>query len=168
MKKPTKHAFIATILTLLIIAFFLHPTNLIYINVTSSLPQGFYLAIPTTTIRAGDIVTYTPMEDTKAFILEHGWFKTSHPETMTLMKKAALAGSVYTVEKEFIIDGTIIGPVEEISPSGVKLPRIRGTYTILEGEFLPYGTNPHSFDGRYEGTIPTSRILSRVIPVWTK
>ena len=35
------------------------------------------------------------------------------------------------------------------------------------GEFLPIGTNPRSFDGRYTGTVPLKNIKARVIPLIT-
>jgi len=150
-------------LTIFLMALFAFAPELVFFNVTPSIPCGIYLRVPATTLRNGDVVVYEPPEEIKRFCLDNGWMPY---EQMHFIKKVAISGSHYQVGTRFIIDGKDIGSVESVSPSGVKLPSHHGNFIVPDDNFLPYGTDTKSFDGRYEGTIPESRIIARVVPIW--
>ena len=157
-----KRAFYGGI-TVLLMLFMLFPSRIIFVNVTASLPPGIYVSIPNTTLRQGDYVGYQPTDEVRDFSLEHGWMP---GDQYLFLKKAALPGTFYQIGERFYIEGEDRGPVFKTSPSGVQLPDKHGIFVVPEGQFLPYGTNDYSFDGRYEGTVPMENIVARVIPIW--
>ena len=160
-----KRRWIAIAVTLFVMLGFLLYPQLVFINVTASIPLGIYVRIPATTFRDGDIVVYEPPEDMKQLAVENGWLKS---ERFYFIKKIATSGTVYSVGVRFSINGMDAGPVVEQTPRGIELPSHKGTHIVPEGSFLPYGTNQYSFDGRYEGTVPMKSIIARVVPVWTQ
>lgn len=158
-----KRAFYGFLTIFLMILFSVSP-ELVFVNVSPSIPCGIYLRVPATTLRNGDTVVYDPPAEIKQFCLDNGWMPY---EQMYFIKKAAVSGTHYQVGRRFIIDGKDIGPVVETSPSGVKLPDHHGNFIVSDDNFLPYGTDTKSFDGRYEGTLSKDRIIARVVPIWT-
>lgn len=48
----------------------------------------------------------------------------------------------------------------------MDIAKVARSYTILEGHVLMLGTLPRSFDGRYTGQIPLSRIDGKAVPLW--
>ena len=64
-------------------------------------------------------------------------------------------------------NGRYIGQAYPQDQEGRPMPEIRGSFLVPEEEFLPIGTNPRSFDGRYTGTVPLKNIKARVIPLIT-
>ena len=49
---------------------------------------------------------------------------------------------------------------------GRKMPdRARGFHVVEAGSFLPAGSNPKSFDGRYYGTVSLDRIELKALLV---
>lgn len=115
----------------------------------------------------GDLVVYDPTEDVLAFSLAHGYME--NEKSLFLKRVGAMAGDTYVVDKNgnFYIDGDYVGPVSTTDSKGEPLPQIeRGVlHTVPKGEFLPLGDSTQSFDGRYTGTVPLSRIRSRVVPL---
>ena len=141
--------------------------KIIYFNVTSSLPQGFYLRIPCKDCRRGDYIVYEPSEEVKTLIIENGW---GDGKRDFLKKVGATAGERYSVDAEtlrFEIEGKYIGQVYETDNNGNDLPKIRGEHEVPKGYMLPIATSARSFDGRYSGAIPKSQIKARVVPILT-
>ena len=141
--------------------------KIIYFNVTSSLPQGFYLRIPCKECRRGDYIVYEPNEEVKTLIIKNGWSDGKHD---FLKKVGATAGDKYSVDAEtlkFEIEGKYVGQVYETDNAGNVLPKLRGEFEVPKGYVLPIATSARSFDGRYSGAIPKSQIKARVVPILT-
>ena len=122
-----------------------------YYNHTDSLPRGLYLRMPLRELQDGDYVVFEPTEAITSVAYERGWLS---PGVRFLKQVGAVAGESYEIEPETL---QFKGP----------MPEIRGRFLVPEGEFLPIGTNPRSFDGRYTGTVPLKNITARVIPLLT-
>ena len=141
--------------------------KIIYFNVTTSLPQGFYLRIPSKDCRRGDYIVYEPSEDVKKLIIKNSWGDGNRD---FLKKVGATEGEKYSIDAEtlkFEIEGKYIGQVYERDNAGNVLPKLRGEYEVPKGYVLPIVTSARSFDGRYSGAIPKSQIKARVVPILT-
>ena len=141
--------------------------GVVYLNVTTSLPTGLYLRVPSTNYRRGDYVVYEPTEEVKNIIIQNKWGNAQYD---FLKKVGATAGDTYSVNPDtliFEINGQYIGQVYETDNEGKELPKLRGEFKVEEGYILPIATSARSFDGRYSGTIPESRIKAKVIPILT-
>ncbi|MFC2741960.1 MAG: S26 family signal peptidase [Selenomonas artemidis] len=155
------------------VVFLVHPfglvlPNIIYINVTESLPVGVYLAIPSVAMRNGDTVAFQQRPDVMETIYKNGWMRDG--ASPTFIKRAAFHGS-YDVDPEdlaFRVNGVFIGSAMRDDGKGHTLYPQIGTHDIAAGEFLPYTLAPRSYDGRYYGTVKTEQIETRVIPFLTK
>ena len=141
--------------------------KMIYFNVTTSLPQGFYLRIPCKECRRGDYIVYEPSEEVKTMIIENGW---GDGERNFLKKVGATEGEKYFIDAEtlkFEIEGKYIGQVYESDNAGNILPKLRGEFEVPKDYVLPIATSARSFDGRYIGAIPKNQIKARVVPILT-
>lgn len=178
-RKPWKRMLIYVLTAVLACGFYycsLHPEKnpfprLVFINTTHSLPDGIYVAIPGKDFRNGDTVAYLPPDAVQEFVTARGW----NPEGsgMTFVKHAYGPGTQYAARpgedlQSFIVDYQASGPVSTTDGKGLPLPQHYGWFSVPEGEFLPVGTDAHSFDGRYTGTVPQDRILCRVVPLLTE
>ena len=141
--------------------------KMIYFNVTTSLPQGFYLRIPCKECRRGDYIVYEPSEEVKTLIIKNGW---GDGRRDFLKKVGATEGEKYSIESDtlrFEIEGKYIGQVYETDDAGNVLPKLRGEFEVPKDYVLPIATSARSFDGRYSGAIPKSQIKARVVPILT-
>lgn len=142
-------------------------SNIFYLNVTSSLPTGFYMKIPSKECRHNDYIVYEPSKEVKAMIIENGW---GDGKRDFLKKVGAIEGEKYSIDVEtlkFEIDGKYIGQVYETDDAGNILPKLRGEFEVPKDYVLPIATSARSFDGRYSGAIPKSQIKARVVPILT-
>lgn len=140
--------------------------KIIYVNVTSSLPQGIYVRVPREEIKKGDYIVYEPSEEVKEMIIKNGWGDGKHD---FLKKVGAVSGEKYTIDSEtlaFKIGGKYVGQVYEKDNAGNELPKMRGKFEVPKGYVLPVAASARSFDGRYSGAIPESEIKAKVIPVF--
>jgi len=64
-----------------------------------------------------------------------------------------------------LVNGKFAGQVFRTDTAGKEIPQLKGKFTVGEGEILPLGTNLRSFDGRYTGTIKTSEVEAKVVPL---
>ena len=141
--------------------------KMIYFNVTTSLPQGFYLRIPCKECRRGDYIVYEPSEEVKTLIIKNGW---GDGRRDFLKKVGATEGEKYSIESDtlrFEIEGKYIGQVYETDDAGNVLPKLRGEFEVPKDYVLPIATSARSFDGRYSGAISKSQIKARVVPILT-
>ena len=138
---------------------------MVYLNLTESLPVGVYVRVPKFEIECGDYVVYEPSEEIKNLIRENGW---GDGEQKFLKLVGGVQGDEYEVEEKhriFLVNGKFAGQVFRTDTAGNKLPQLQGKFKVGEGEILPLGTNLRSFDGRYTGTIKTSEIEAKVVPL---
>ena len=142
--------------------------HIFFFNTSKSLPVGLYVRIPGDEYEKGDYIVYEPDEGTKALVRRYGW--NDNPGTF-LKIVGGVAGDKYSVEEStrfFTVGDKYIGIAHETDTKGNRLPQIRGDFTVEEGRILPIGTASRSFDGRYTGTIPITRIKAKVKPLLTK
>lgn len=143
-----------------------HTKKMFYVNVSGSLPAGLYRAITVVDRRVGDLVVFEVPEKAKAVV----YGRKMLPEGWPLIKRiAGLGGDTFCVR-----DGTLyvnekyVAPVFECDSHGEPLAHVDGCHTVGADEFLPVSTYiPHSYDGRYFGSVPLSSIKARAAPVWT-
>ena len=142
-------------------------SEVFYLNVTSSLPQGLYMKIPSREFSRGDYIVYEPSEEVREIIIKNSWGDGKHD---FLKKVGAVAGEKYAIREDtlkFEIEGKYIGEVYETDNKGNELPKLRGEYEVPQGYVLPIATSARSFYGRYSGVIAISQIKAIVVPIWT-
>ena len=143
-------------------------SHIFFLNTSQSLPVGLYVRIPCGEYQRGDYIVYEPDEATKTLVRRYGW--NDNPGTF-LKIVGGIAGDRYSVEEStrfFTIGDKFIGIAYETDTKGHPLPQISGDFTVEEGQILPVGTAPRSFDGRYTGTIPITSVKAKVKPLLTK
>ena len=142
-------------------------SEIFYVNVTSSLPRGLYMKVPSEKINRGDYIIYEPTEEVKTIIIRNGWGDGKHD---FLKKVGAVSGEKYSINADtliFEIEGEYIGKVFEKDNVGHELPKMRGEFEVPKDSVLPIATSERSFDGRYSGAINKSQIKAHVIPIFT-
>lgn len=161
------------LIPLYLVTFFGMPTihlPFLYFNQTASLPRGYYLAIPTLSIRNGDIVAYEE-KDILDYAKGMGWLsEDTDTSRMDMTKHAALPGTHYRIGEDgnFYVNGSFVGKIYVANQLGQPFPHQKpGDYVVPEGMFLPYTYAPLSFDGRYTGLVKLQKIRHRVIPLFT-
>jgi conjugative transfer signal peptidase TraF len=126
----------------------------VHINLTSSMPDTFYLAGKG---ERNSIVTFCSPIPNKALPRGH-----CPDSSMPLLKQVvAVAGdTVQVTENAVIVNGTALPSSAPLrfGSSGQTLPTVRGIFTIQTGQVWVAGQHPNSFDSRYLGSIPISRI----------
>ena len=138
-----------------------------FYNSTDSLPRGLYVRVPMRELRDGDYVIFKPTEAITSVAVPRGWMKEG---TMFLKKVGAMPGESYEIDGrtgQFFVRGEYVGQIYEEDREGRSMPKLRGSFVVPEGEFLPIGTNPRSFDGRYTGTVPLDSGHALVKPLLT-
>lgn len=136
----------------------------ITINLTPSLPRGFYLR-EYSPIELGDLVEFEPQGKLKEFSLEQKYLNN---KTRSYLKMVgAVEGDTYEVKDDvFYINDIPIGKVAIFNRNGVKLPQIaEGKHVIKPGHILPISKALNSFDGRYYGEIPITSIKNKIKPI---
>ena len=155
---------LAIILTLRLIPSEYIP-KIIFSNISSSLPYHIYLRIPNIYTAAGDYVVYIPPKEVKDIAASRGWMK---EETFFLKEIGGVAGDSYYISKDlnFYINGKYVGKVSATDKENRPMPFNPGLNIIPEDSFMPIGTNPKSFDGRYTGAVSNKAIIAKVIPIF--
>lgn len=137
------------------------------LNLSSSEPLGIYRLRPLTgTLKRGEMVWMKAPQKAGAFIYERGWL----PRGWPLLKHVkAISGDTFCItDNTLTVNGAFVGPVSDRDRNGKPLPRIRGSFDVPAGYFLPIATNiANSFDGRYFGPVPASSIIAIATPVMT-
>lgn len=141
---------------------------LFFFNETASLPRGIYLKIPAWDFKEGDYVVYQPPAEVRVIAERRGWLK---DKELFLKKIGALEGTDYRInphDGHFYIREKYVGNVFASDRDGQAMPTHYGRFVVPMGSFLPVGTAPRSFDGRYTGTVPMENIRAKVVPLLTE
>lgn len=141
-------------------------SEIFYLNVTSSLPRGLYMKIPSKEFIRGDYIIYEPTEEVKALIVKNDWGDGNHD---FLKKVGAVSGEKFSINADtliFEIEGEYIGKVFEKDNVGHELPKLRGEFEVPQDCVLPIATSARSFDGRYSGVISNKKIKAKVMPIF--
>lgn len=148
------------------------------VNLTPSIPQGFYLAsdtVPPVLLR-GQVVAFYPYSPATEHAFQQGWLK---PGAAYHKRVAAVAGDTVCVGKDLTIRTVSragepaafirVGEVATTDRQGRPLPRLlRGCQQVPVGHFLPIGDGlPNSYDGRYYGFVPIFRVHAILHPLFT-
>ena len=147
--------------------------KLLYINTSNSLPQGLYLNLPVFELKKNDLVLICLNEEMAKFAKERNYIKKGDCplNTAPLGKKiTGIFNDKVIFKKDFILVNNI--KIKNSKPllkdsSGRNLPKILGEILIKKGEYLLLNEVNDSFDSRYFGTISTSNIKGKLIPVFT-
>lgn len=134
-------------------------------SATVSMPQGFYLVVPTKKIKRYDIVEFLPPAEAVAFARDLHWI----PRSGLIIKYVyAIPGDDVCVRNEAIwINGKKIGKVYRFYAFEKLLPQTKICGKLKEEQYLLLSTKrERSFDGRYFGAISSCSILGRAIPIF--
>ena len=150
---------IVTFLALFLLYLFAH--DKFYLNFTISEPSGIYQKIPFNGIlKKGELVLFEAPKAAKPYLYGRKWLK---PGTLLLKNVGALPGETYQInESVILINGQYIEPIYHYDHQGQPLPKLRGSFTIKPGYFLPLSTYAKkSFDGRYFGQVSIKKIIGK-------
>jgi len=136
-------------------------------NATASAPVGLYEVHPQATFARGELVLVRPPQWVRIFAAARGYL----PDTVPMAKRiAALNGDVVCRERDAItINHRVVARALFADQSGRVLPAWSGCRRLGEGEmFLLMDSVRASFDGRYFGPVPTTAIIGKLVPIWTR
>lgn len=138
----------------------------IILNMTSSIPKGYYLVRPLAKPARDSLVIFPLPKKVLAQIGTRPWLNSELPLIKPI---AALSGDTVCVTADtVIINGTPMGRVYQSDFQGVALPHVRGCFTVPDEYFFPLSHySDRSFDGRYFGALPLSNITGQAIPLFT-
>jgi len=156
----------AAVATVALTAPWKHAPVLVW-NASASVPIGLYSVRTINHLTGGDLVVAAPPEPLATFLADGRYL----PRGVPLIKHvAALPGSVICRSGLTVsIDGVVRAQARERDHAGRPLPSWSGCRTIGEDEvFLLNASEPASLDGRYFGPLPSSSVVGRAVPIWTK
>lgn len=128
---------------------------LLVINESASLPRGIYVRAPGATLRRGALVVTPPPAAARAYLDELG----VDGEARLLKRLAAVPGDRVCAREDSVVAGGRRVPVFALDRAGRPLPRWRGCRRLRPGEVFLLGETPQSFDSRYFGPVPVSRVV---------
>lgn len=138
----------------------------IIINLTESMPIGFYWKADTPDIiERGQIVLFDIPSNVKSLMYERGYI----PDYVSYLQKyvVATAGDVVSITDELRINNELFDTVQKFDDLGRALPVQTGNYQIKQDEIFIASSHPKSFDSRYFGTISTNSVQGILSPIWT-
>ena len=136
-------------------------------NASPSVPIGLYAVRPAEPLFGGELVVATPPRGLAALLAHRGYLPTGVP---LLKHVAELPGrTVCRVGGEITVEGAVVGRALDHDRHGRPLPHWSGCRTVGTGEVLLLNPGVRdSFDGRYFGPLPTTAIVGRAVPIWTR
>lgn len=138
------------------------------LNITSSLPTGFYATKEPShgTIARGTIIAFKPPAWTGPYLYGRHWI----PEGTLLLKPvAAVPGdSVNITNNSVYINGKFITEILKVDGENRPLPDYRASFIVPDNNYFPLSTHiKNSFDGRYFGCISMTEIAKIATPLLT-
>jgi conjugative transfer signal peptidase TraF len=143
-----------------------HPPRLIW-NATASAPIGLYEVRSQSIFVRGELVLVRPPQWVRIFAAARGYL----PNTVPMVKRiAAENGDIVCRDEDAItINGRVVAQALLADRVGRALPTWSGCHRLCEGEiFLLMDSVRASFDSRYFGPVPTTAIIGKVVPLWTR
>ena len=155
------------ILSLFILSLFLSVFYLreyYVLNISKSIPLGFYKILKGTNYQKGDIVEFEIPKNAEKYV--HGRsYQINQVKTLSKQIVGVTGDKIEIKEKgrkKFLyINGNVKGNIYSYDKSGLPLPKIKDQ-VIKENEYFVMGTHPESFDSRYYGAIPKKIILHKI------
>jgi conjugative transfer signal peptidase TraF len=136
-------------------------------NATASAPVGLYEVRSQATFTRGELVLIRPPQWVRIFAAARGYL----PDTVPMAKRiAAQNGDMVCRERDAIaINNRVVAHALLADGQGRTLPTWSGCRRLGEGEiFLLMDSVRASFDGRYFGPVPTTAIVGKLVPIWTR
>ena len=136
-------------------------------NASASVPIGLYAVHHVGALHVGELLVVTPPEPLASFLDQRRYL----PKGVPLLKRvAALPGqTVCRADRAIIVDGFAIGDALGRDRLGRPLPVWQGCRLVAAGQvFLMNRQSRDSLDGRYFGPLPTTTIVGRADPLWTR
>ena len=143
-----------------------HPPRLIW-NATASAPIGLYEVRSQVTFARGELVLVRPPQWVRIFAAARGYL----PNTVPMVKRiAAENGDIVCRERDAItINHRVVAHALLADREGRALPAWSGCHRLGEGKiFLLMDGVRASFDSRYFGPVPTTAIVGKAVPLWTR
>lgn len=141
------------------------PRPMLIYNATASAPVGFYRVLPAGTLHRGELVLVRTPDSVRDFAARRGYL----PLDVPLVKRiVALSGDRICAHHHAVsIDDRHVADQLSVDSQGRPLPRWSGCHVLTAGEvFLLMAGVRDSFDGRYFGPVPASRIIGSLVPLW--
>ncbi len=136
-------------------------------NATASAPVGLYEVRSQATFARGELVLFRPPQWVRIFAAARGYL----PDTVPMAKRiAAQNGDIVCRERDAItINRHVVAHALFADRDGRPLPAWSGCRRLGESEiFLLMDSVRASFDSRYFGPVPTTEIIGKLVPIWTR
>ena len=136
-------------------------------NASKSIPIGLYRLQPAGRLAVTELVAVLPPEPLATFLDLNGYLPIGVP-----MLKRVLALPGQTVCRQGLrisVDAIEVGDARARDGRGRPLPAWQGCCVVGADElFLMNWQSEDSLDGRYFGLFPTSSVIGKALPVWTR
>ncbi len=167
VKRPRTVAIVASVIAIAgLAAPFSHPPRLIW-NASASAPIGLYEVRSQAPFARGELVLVRPPQWVRNFAAVRGYL----PDTVPMLKQITAENddTVCRDEDAITINGRVVARALSADRAGRPLPVWSGCHKLGEGEiFLLMDGVRASFDSRYFGPVPTSAIIGKAVPIWTR
>ena len=160
-------AIIASAIAIVGLATPLSKTPRLIWNATASAPVGLYEVRSQATFKRGELVLIRPPQWVRIFAAARGYL----PDTVPMAKRiAAQNGDIVCRKRDAItINSRVVAHALLADGEGRTLPTWSGCRRLAEGQiFLLMDSVRASFDGRYFGPVPTTAIIGKLVPIWTR
>jgi conjugative transfer signal peptidase TraF len=140
----------------------------IYIwNASKSVPIGLYKVQPVGRLTVTELVAVRPPEPLATFLDLNGYLPIGVP---MLKRVLALPGQTVCRKGPTIsVDGIDMGDALSRDSRSRPLPVWQGCRVVGADElFLMNWQSEDSLDGRYFGFVPSSSVIGKAVPVWTR
>jgi conjugative transfer signal peptidase TraF len=136
-------------------------------NVSKSVPIGLYQLQPIGRFAVAELVAVRPPEPLATFLDLNGYLPIGVP---MLKRVLALPGQAVCRKGLTIsVDGIDMGEALSRDSRGRPLPVWQGCRVVGADElFLMNWQSEDSLDGRYFGVVPSSSVIGKALPVWTR
>jgi conjugative transfer signal peptidase TraF len=141
------------------------------INVTSSMPLGIYRVVDGETPKRGGYVSFCPDGDVAIHALDNGYLQPGScmSGTRPLLKVlVGVAGDTLRITPEGVYINEALLPESAVlakDKNGVALAHKAPVGSIPDGQAFLLANHRGSYDSRYFGFVPASR-LTKVVPVY--
>ena len=142
-----------------------HAPRLIW-NASASAPMGLYEVRPQATFAHGEMVLVRPPQWIRIFAAARGYL----PNAMPMLKRIAAENgdTVCRNDDAITINGRVVARALSADRAGHTLPMWSGCRKLGEGEIFLLMDVRTSFDSRYFGPVPTTAIIGKAVPIWTR
>ena len=142
-----------------------HPMPRLLWNASASVPVGLYAVHPAGRLKVGELLVAKPPSQLAQFMAARRYLAFGVP---LIKHVAALSGEIVCRSGFTItVNGIAEAQAFDRDARGRKLPVWQGCRTVRSGEvFLMNAGVPDSFDGRYFGPVPDSKIIGSATPLW--